>query len=166
MTARLFRHAEGALPNSLALAYALGGYAGGLWLMATASWPVALAATLWLAHALIIAAYLFHEFAHGTIFTRPEANSRGGVLMTWLTGSCYARYEQLRRKHMRHHVDRADVISLDIKALLQSSPAILRRMVLALEWAYLPAVELLMHAYVIARPFIDPQRHEIGRAHV
>jgi fatty acid desaturase len=60
---------------------------------------------------------------------------------------------------MRHHVDRADVISLDTKALLQSSPAILRRMVLALEWAYLPAVELLMHAYVIARPFIDPQRH-------
>jgi fatty acid desaturase len=160
MTARLFRHADGALPNSLALTYALGGYAGGLWLMATASWPVALAATLWFAHALIVAAYLFHEFAHGTIFARAEANSRGGVLMTWLTGSCYARYEQLRRKHMRHHVDRADVISLDTKALLQSSPAILRRMVLALEWAYLPAVELLMHAYVIARPFIDPQRHD------
>ena len=159
MTARLFRHADGAVPNSLALTYALGGYAGGLWLMATASWPLALAATLWFAHALIVAAYLFHEFAHGTIFARPEANSRGGVLMTWLTGSCYARYEQLRRKHMRHHVDRADVISLDTKTLLQSSPAIARRTVLALEWAYLPAVELLMHAYVIARPFIDPQRH-------
>jgi len=71
MTTRFFRHADGALPNSLALAYALGGYAAGLWLMATASWPLALAATLWFAHALIVAAYLFHEFAHGTIFTRP-----------------------------------------------------------------------------------------------
>ena len=164
MPTRLFRHADGALPNTLALGYALAGYAGGLWLMATASWPWALAGTLWFAHALIIAAYLFHEFAHGTIFTQPGANTRGGVLMTWLTGSCYARYEQLRRKHMRHHVDRADVISLDTKALLHSAPAWMRRSVLALEWAYVPAVELLMHAYVVARPFLGPrQRADRGR---
>jgi len=101
MPTRFFRHPDGALPNTLALAYALAGYAGGLWLMATASWPWALAATLWFAHALIISAYLFHEFAHGTVFLKPEVNTRGGVLMTWLTGSCYARYEHLRRKHMR-----------------------------------------------------------------
>ncbi len=158
MTTRLFRHPDGALPNSLALAYALAGYAGGLWLMATAAWPWTIAATLWFAHALIIAAYLFHEFAHGTIFTRPEANARGGVLMTWLTGSCYARYAHLRRKHMRHHVDRADIISLDTRALLLAAPRPVRRAVLALEWAYVPAVELLMHAHVIARPFVDPTR--------
>lgn len=158
MSTRLFRHTDGALPNTLALGYTFAGYAGGLWLMIAASWPWALAGTLWFAHALIIAAYLFHEFAHGTLFTRPENNTRGGVLMTWLTGSCYARYENLRRKHMRHHVDRADVISLDTKALLLSSPAWLRRAVLALEWAYVPAVELLMHAYVIALPFLRPER--------
>jgi fatty acid desaturase len=126
--------------------------------MATASWPLALAATLWFAHALIVAAYLFHEFAHGTVFTQPAANTRGGVLMTWLTGSCYARYDHLRRKHMRHHVDRADVISLDTRALLLASPSWMRRTVLALEWAYMPAVELLMHAHVVARPFVDPAR--------
>ncbi len=161
---RLFRQADGALPNTLALAYALTGYICGLWLMANATWPLALAATLWFAHALIVSAYLFHEFAHHTIFTKAEANTRGGVLMTWLTGSCYAHYEHLRRKHMRHHIDRADVISLDTKALLQASPAWVRRGVLALEWAYVPAVELLMHAYVIARPFIDSSRHgERGR---
>jgi fatty acid desaturase len=155
---RLFRHPDGALPNTLALTYALTGYVGGLWLMATASWPGALAATLWFAHALIVAAYLFHEFAHGTIFVSPAANARGGVLMTWLTGSCYARYEHLRRKHMRHHVDRADVIGLDTKALLRSAPAWVRRAVLALEWAYVPAVELLMHGYIVARPFLDAAR--------
>lgn len=158
MSTRLFRHPDGALPNTLALVYAITGYAGGLALMIAAPWPWALAATLWFAHALILSAYLFHEFAHGTIFSSPAANTRGGVLMTWLTGSCYARYEHLRRKHMRHHVDRADVISLDTKLLLQSAPAWVRRAMLALEWAYVPAVELLMHAYVIARPFLDPQR--------
>jgi fatty acid desaturase len=34
----------------------------------------------------------------------------------------------------------------------------MRRAVLALEWVYVPAVELLMHAYVIALPFLNPQR--------
>jgi fatty acid desaturase len=130
----------------------------GLWLMATASLVVALLATLWFAHALIIAAYLFHEFAHDTIFARHESNTWGGVLMTWITGSCYARYEHLRHKHVRHHVDRADVISLDTKALVLSLPSLLRRLVLLLEWCYLPAIELLIHVFVIALPFLREER--------
>ena len=160
----IFRHADGVLPNFIALTYVLSGYVIGMWLMASGSLAVALTATLWFAHALIIAAYFFHEFAHGTIFSSLAANCRGGVLMTWLTGSCYARYEHLRRKHLRHHVDRADVISLDTKALLNAAPAWLRRLVLFLEWCYVPAVELLMHGYVIALPFMrDERRSERGR---
>jgi len=164
MQSRVFRHADGIIPNLLAIAYALIGYAGGLGLMATGNLATALLGTVWFAHALIIAAYLFHEFAHDTIFARHEANAWGGVLMTWLTGSCYARYEHLRHKHIRHHVDRADVISLDTKALLRSAPAALRRAVLMLEWLYVPAVELLMHAFVIALPFLrEERRAERGR---
>lgn len=158
MRTRIFRHTDGILPNSLAITYALSGYGIGLWLMTSSNLAVALLATLWFAHALIIAAYLFHEFAHDTIFARHDANSRGGVLMTWLTGSCYARYEHLRHKHVRHHVDRADVISLDTKALIQSLSAPLRRFMLLLEWLYIPAVELLMHAFVIALPFLREER--------
>lgn len=158
MRSRIFRHTDGVIPNLLAFTYVLSGYVIGLWLMATASLVVALLATLWFAHALIIAAYLFHEFAHDTIFARHESNTWGGVLMTWLTGSCYARYEHLRHKHVRHHVDRADVISLDTKALLLSLPSPLRRLVLLLEWCYLPAIELLMHAFVIALPFLREER--------
>ncbi|RLJ64932.1 fatty acid desaturase [Sulfurisoma sediminicola] len=154
----IFRHADGALPNVLALAYALAGYGIGLWLMATAPLPLALAATLWFAHALIIAAYLFHEFAHNSIFARPAWNRRAGIFMTWLTGGCYARYEHLRLKHMRHHVDRADVISLDVKAWLLAGPAWRRQLVLALEWAYVPAVDLLMHAWVMLLPFMRAER--------
>ncbi|TAJ80974.1 MAG: fatty acid desaturase [Gallionellaceae bacterium] len=158
MRSRIFRHADGVIPNSLAIAYALSGYGVGLWLMMNGDLLVALAATLWFAHALIIAAYLFHEFAHDTVFARHEANHWGGVLATWLTGSCYARYGHLRRKHVRHHVDRADVISLDTKALIQSSPVLLRRFALLLEWCYIPAIELLMHAFVIALPFLRGER--------
>ena len=158
MGSRIFRYPAGVIPNLLAISYVLSGYAVGLWLMAGSSLVVALLGTLWFAHALIIAAYLFHEFAHDTIFARHENNARVGLLMTWLTGSCYARYEHLRHKHVRHHVDRADVISLDTKALLRASPFALRRLVLMLEACYIPAVELLMHAFVIALPFLREER--------
>jgi fatty acid desaturase len=158
MRTRIFRHADGVIPNSIAITYALSGYGVGLWLMTSSNPMVALPATLWFAHALIIAAYLFHEFAHDTIFARHEANAWGGVLMTWLTGSCYARYEHLRHKHVRHHVDRADVISLDTKAVIVSLPGPLRRFVLLLEWCYVPAVDLLMHAFVIVLPFVREER--------
>lgn len=164
MRTHIWRHAEGVIPNSMAIAYTLSGYVIGLWLMASSSLIVAVLATLWFAHALIIAAYLFHEFAHDTIFTRHDANIWGGVLTTWLTGSCYARYEHLRHKHVRHHVDRADVISLDTKALLHAAPPVVRRGMLLLEWCHIPAVELLMHLFVIALPFLrEERRAERGR---
>lgn len=158
MRSRIFRHGDGVVPNTIAITYALAGYAGGMWLMMDEGPIRALCGMLWLAHALVIAAYLFHEFAHDTVFARHEMNVRGGVLMTWLTGSCYARYEHLRHKHVRHHVDRADVISLDAKALILGFPASVRRAILLLEWCYIPAVELLMHAFVIVLPFLRSER--------
>lgn len=145
-------------PNVLAIGYALAGYAGGLWLAGTGGALTATLGTLWLAHAMIVAAYLLHEATHGALGSRRALNARLGILMMWLTGSCYARFEKLQRKHMRHHLDRADILTLDLKAVLRNGPAWSRRLVLALEWAYLPAADLLMHAYVIALPFIRPGR--------
>jgi fatty acid desaturase len=158
MRSRLFRYTDGVVPNILAITYVLLGYILGIWLMVSNNLSSALLGTLWFAHAMIIAAYLFHEFAHDTVFTRHKVNNWGGVLMTWLTGSCYARYENLRHKHVRHHVDRADVISLDTKHLIQSFSKPLRQFILFLEWCYIPAVELLMHAFVIALPFLREAR--------
>jgi fatty acid desaturase len=158
MRSRLFRYTDGVVPNILAITYVLLGYILGIWLMVSNNLSSALLGTLWFAHAMIIAAYLFHEFAHDTVFARHQINTWGGVLMTWFTGSCYARYENLRHKHVRHHVDRADVISLDTKHLIQSLSSPLRQFILFLEWCYIPAVELLMHAFVIALPFLREAR--------
>ncbi|BCB25307.1 hypothetical protein SKTS_01930 [Sulfurimicrobium lacus] len=166
MLVRLFRHADGVLPNSAAIAYTLAGYLGGIALLGFAALPGKIVGTLLLAHALILAGYLFHEFAHHAIFQSAAANTRWGTLMTWINGSCYARFADLRRKHVRHHVDRADVISFDFKHFLWRSPVWFRNLVLALEWAYIPAVELIMHAYVMALPFIAsekrPQRARVS----
>jgi fatty acid desaturase len=142
------------LPHGLALCYGSFGYMAGLVLMTTqfiiANWM----GVLLLAHAMVISAYLIHECAHNTIFADNVHNARLGAFLSWLTGSCYARYGDLRRKHFRHHVERADVIGFDYRRRLTNYP-ILTKLIAALEWVYIPAVELLLHALVILLPFTD-----------
>jgi fatty acid desaturase len=155
----LFRNPEGTWLNVAALAYTLLGYAAGIALMIADPWVANLAGVLLTGHALIYSAYFVHEFAHQSIFRSAEANNRWGTLMSWLNGSCYAPFQALRRKHMRHHIDRADVLTFDYKKFLQASPAWFRKLVIAAEWAWIPAVEFIMHAYVVVLPFIKEERN-------
>ncbi len=166
-TKPLFRYADGQVWNSAAIAYSLFGYAGGIALLLAPHWAAKAAGVVLLAHAMIIAAYLIHEFAHGTIFSKPQHNARAGEVFSWLTGGCYADFQDLRKKHMRHHVDRADVITFDSKAFINGLPGWVRKLILALEWAYIPAVELIMHFYVVALPFISrSEKHRARRGKV
>jgi len=159
----LWREAQGAVPNSLALGYACAGYALSFVMMAAEpAWVNALGVLL-CAHAMVIAAYLIHEAAHYTLFASPAANRLAGEAMNWIAGSAYASFERIRHLHLRHHRDRADVTCFDYKALLRRSP-MLRRLVTALEWAYVPAVELVMHAQIVVRPFVEAsQRRHLPR---
>jgi fatty acid desaturase len=155
---RIFRNPRGAWINIAALAYTLAGWALGIALLAAQPWYANLAGVLLTAHALIYSAYFVHEFAHQSIFASAEANHRGGVLMSWINGSCYAPFQALRRKHMRHHVERADVLTLDYKRWLKASPSWVGKAVVAAEWAWIPAVEFIMHGYVVVMPFLKPAR--------
>lgn len=160
-----FRYPDGLWPNLLAFGYVLIGYAGGLALILVPGWMMNFLGVLLLAHAQVIAAYFIHEFAHGSIFRQPAANRLGGECMGWLTGSCYADFASLRHKHIRHHADRADIISFDFRQFLRERPPTLQRLVLVMEWLYIPAVEFLMRAFVIMRPFLDGQARQ-GRRRV
>jgi fatty acid desaturase len=153
----LWRHTDGALPNLLALSYVLTGYLCGFGLiMSSMPWANAVGVLL-LAHAMVIGAYLIHECAHNTIFADNAHNARLGEALGWITGSCYADYEDVRHKHFRHHVDRADVVAFDYRERLGRYPALLCLMNV-LEWLYVPAVEVMMHALVIVLPFVQPNR--------
>lgn len=156
----LFRYPGGALPNAAALGLTLLGWPAGVALLTASSWVLNAAGFVLVVVALVWSAYLIHEFAHQAIFRSPEANARWGTLMTWINGSCFAPFADLRRKHMRHHVERADVVTFDARGFLLRAPAWFRRTVLALEWAYVPAVEFLMRGFVIALPFIDPRKRD------
>jgi fatty acid desaturase len=158
------RYKDGLRPFGLALSYGILGYVCGLALLVIPHLTINLVGVLLLAHAMVICAYLIHECAHNTVFALNLHNARLGACLSWLTGSCYARYEDLRRKHFRHHVERADVIGYDYRRRLQAYPR-LSRLIAMLEWSYIPAVEILLHALVIVLPFIDdyykPQRKRV-----
>jgi fatty acid desaturase len=135
MLDELFRYRHGVVPNVAALAYTLVGYAAGVWLLFAERPLLAFAGVLLTAHALTLSAYFVHEFAHQSVFRSPQANQRWGTLMSWINGSCYAPFAALRRKHMRHHLERADVLTFDFKKFLRASPVWFQRLVIAAEWA-------------------------------
>lgn len=153
MFADHFRYKDGVLPNLAALSFTLLGFVAGVVLLTQPFWLPRLAGVLLVTLTLTWSAYFIHEFAHHAIFKTGPLNMRWGAIMSWVNGSCFAPFDNLRRKHMRHHVERADVITFDVKAFLLAAPAWQRNTVLALEWLYIPVVEFLMRGFVIAMPF-------------
>jgi fatty acid desaturase len=147
------RRSGHAWPNLLVISYTLLGWPFGIWLLTRpAVWPNA-AGVLLTAHALIFSAYLIHDCVHHAVFTTTAANDRLGVLMSWINGASLASYQRLKKKHLRHHSDRLDVVTFDYRAALHRSPRWIRGGVLALEWAYVPAVELWIRGMILAAPF-------------
>jgi fatty acid desaturase len=157
---RLFRHGGGAVIHSLVILYTLAGWLLGVWMMSRPELVLNATGVLVTAHTLVYSAYLLHDCAHHAIFSRAAANDRLGALLSWLNGACLANYERLKRKHLRHHADRLDVVTFDYRAVLKAAPMVVRRGVLLLEWAYIPAVELLMRGMIVAAPFYDGTRAE------
>lgn len=140
-------------PNLAAISYTLLGWPMGIWLLMRPEIPLNALGVLLTAHALIYSAYLIHDCAHHAVFATASANDRLGVVMSWINGACLADYSRLKKKHLRHHSDRLDVVTFDYRAALRRSPRWVQHAALALEWAYVPSVELLMRGMVLAAPF-------------
>ena len=159
----LFRDRTAAIANTLVLAWTLGGWLASFALMGARSpWLDALGVLLCV-HTMVLAAYLIHEAAHQTLFAVRGANSAAGEMMNFIAGSSYASFERIRHMHIRHHVDRADLTCFDFKGLMRRRP-LLRRVLEVLEWAYVPATEVLMHLQVAVRPvFVKSQRRYLPR---
>ena len=142
-----------AWPNTLVILYTFLGWGLGVWLLTSGHWMLNVAGVLLTAHALIFSGYLIHECVHHSIFEGLRPNDRLGLLLSWLNGACLADYQRLKKKHLRHHTDRLDVVTFDYRAALGATPGWIRRGVLALEWAYVPVIEILMRGMIIAYPF-------------
>jgi fatty acid desaturase len=164
-TAPAFRDPAGLLWHGGAFAYALLAWSLGLAGLFADSWAINLVATLLLAHGMIIAAYLIHECAHNTVFRDPRHNEILGELLGWIAGSAYGTFEDIRFKHLRHHVDNDDLVWFDYAKFFERHP-LLFRTVKALEWLYIPAHDLVMYTIMMFTSFIIPQRRDQRRRNV
>ncbi len=160
----LFREPEGAWPNTLVLLWVSAGWLLSFaWMGAGSAW-LNVGGIVLCVHTMVLAAYLIHEAAHYTLFATPVANRRVGEWVAFIAGAGYASFERIRHMHIRHHRDRADVTCFDFKGLMIMHPW-LRQVLRSLEWFYIPATEILMHAQVITRPFfVASQRRHLPRA--
>ena len=154
-----FKTPQSVLPNVLVFSFAIFGYGFGVSLLFIDYWPINLLGVLLTVQSLVISAYLLHEFAHWSIFKTPKANRNWGIIMSWITGSCYSTFEEIRSKHMHHHVDRADVLTFNVQHLMRDLPAFARNTIKVLEWFYIPALEIIMHFLVIILPFTRVEMH-------
>jgi fatty acid desaturase len=149
----MVRRPELSWVNGVVIVYTLGGWALGLWLLMRPEIASNAAGVVLTAHTLVYSAYLLHDCTHLSMFASARANDGLGVLLSWLNGACLASYQGLKKKHLRHHADRLDVVTFDYRAILKAAPPWIRHSVLALEWAYVPAVELMMRGLIVAAPF-------------
>jgi fatty acid desaturase len=149
------------LPDVLAFSFVLLGYPLGVSLLFLDSWLINLVGVLLTAETLIISAYLIHEFSHWSIFKTPKTNERWANLMAWINGSCYTTFQAIREQHMKHHVDRADVLNFNVQQLMSTMPTWIKHLIVVLEWLYIPAFEIMMHLLVIFLPFF--KREFFGR---
>ena len=145
--------------NLLAFLFVIGGYAIGVWMLFSSNILINILGVLLTSEVLIISAYLLHELSHGSIFKSFKANQRWGNIMAWINGSCYSTFKEVRDKHIHHHVDRADVLTFNVQELMNGMPALARNLIKLLEWAYIPALEILMHLLVIILPFMRSELH-------
>jgi fatty acid desaturase len=154
-----FRYEGGLLPSISALLYCQLAYFGGAALIMSLQPVFMLVGTLAMAHGMVIAAYMIHECSHNSIFRLPHHNALLGNILNWFTGGCYATYEDLRANHMKHHLNNADIVMFDYRSYLARHPLPFK-IVKALEWLYIPVIELFMHAVLIFAPFIFKEKKD------
>jgi acyl-lipid omega-6 desaturase (Delta-12 desaturase) len=159
----LLRDSTSLVPNLLAVGYILLTYFGGWWALFQNHIVLFALGVIAIAHGMTIAGYLMHDCGHNSVFKDTAHNTRLGRWLNVICGSNYGTYEDMRYKHMRHHVDNCEPVTFDYRSWLKRRPWMLRA-VNALEWAYIPAVELIMHAMQILSPFIyEDKRNQRGR---
>ena len=159
MTFWSFKNAKGRRYHGAALMYSTTAYGIGWWCLLQANAAAFLLGVILLSHGMIIAAYLIHECAHNTIFKINRSNAQLGKLLGWVCGSCYGRFEDIRYKHFRHHVDNDDVVWFDYEAFFIRHPRVYQTTRL-LEWFYIPVHDVLMHGIMVLTAFIIPQRRD------
>eukprot|EP00977_Amphora_coffeiformis_P005254 scaffold1123_cov168-Amphora_coffeaeformis.AAC.22 len=104
------------------------------------------------AHGRVIASYLVHEAAHASVFLDPAANRAFGIACLWLAGCPYADFAHVKSMHISHHKDRADSVEFEYRQFCNLP--VVKHVVLALEFCFVPMVEIIMHVRTALYPIL------------
>jgi len=154
-----FHEPQGMFYHGAAVLYGIGFYFLGFYGLFSDNLWVNAGATLLLAHAMIICAYMIHECGHNTVFRSNDANASLGRILNWFCGSSYGTFEDIRYKHFRHHMDGDDSVWFMYEEFFERHPGLVQ-LIKFLEWFYIPAHEFLMHFIMVFSAFIIPQRRD------
>ena len=154
-----FHESRGLLFHGGAIVYGVFGYGLGLWGLFSDSLWINAGATLLLAHAMTISAYMIHECGHNTVFRSNEANARLGRFLNWICGTSYGTFEDIRYKHFRHHMDNDDAVWFMCDEFFEHHPRIVE-VIKFFEWLYIPAHDMVLHFITMFAAFIIPQRRD------
>ncbi|NJN88405.1 MAG: fatty acid desaturase [Leptolyngbyaceae cyanobacterium SL_7_1] len=150
--------------SGVVFCYCLIAYACSIFCISSKSWTLNAVGVLLLVHTLMWSAYFVHDLIHGAAFRQPKVNGLVGNVLLFLTGSCYCRFQALARNHLAHHKNRADFSAFSIANFLKSLPKPLLQLIIGLEWAYFPVVNLILRWFCIIAPFLgDARRSERSR---
>lgn len=168
----VYRYRDGTWYNSLLLIYIVviaGSGIGSAYLLSSdgaslsAKFALFCLTTALLAHSFILAAYFAHDCMHNSIFKQTKVNDRFGTTICFLLGAGYYPYSRLKEKHFRHHVERQDVLSINLRGHLEKHPRT-KAIIAFLEGMHIPAAELYSHSLAITAPFfIDSLKVYRGR---
>jgi fatty acid desaturase len=122
----------------IAISYALGIY---ILLRIPAASLTAIPLLLW---SMLWAWYLSHDCAHLSALTGKRNYYVLGDALAWINGLAYFDFADYAKDHLRHHAEHVDLVGLDLKRLLQKAPPGSSRILLTLEWAYIPAFHYLI----------------------
>jgi fatty acid desaturase len=157
-------HQQKPLWNIGALLYTIGGYYSGVYLLCAANLGLNTLGIFLVTHALVLSAYLAHEFMHGTIFSSMKTNHRWGAVMQWLHGTSYARFQELSQVHIDHHIKGIDLYLFDRIAFIHSLSTPLKALITRLERLYFPALFLIRQ--VVGVSIIYQQGNRLTKAWV
>jgi len=64
--------------------------------------------------------------------------------MSWINGSYYIRFQELRKMHLAHHTNRIDYCRFQLVSFLNALPPPIRWVFLGSEWLYFPSLAFLL----------------------
>lgn len=154
---KVYRYSDGAWLNSILLVYVTAVAVLGIYVAAQSTVSVVGAllffvGAILVCHALVLAAYFAHECMHNSIFKSTRTNDRFGSSLCFFVGASFYPYARLKDKHMRHHSERRDVLTIDLRNHL-AKHQIQSKVVSGLQWFHLPAAELYSAILGVTAPF-------------